>query len=263
VARGIGGSADTAIAAAAGGTVGDKDIGDATILVAKSTKAITAVAIVAANGVADEDIAAAAGGAIGDESIGDAAVLVANSSKAVIAVINVAAIAAAAGGTVGDKDIGDATILVANSSKAIATVITATTIVEAANGTGTFVDQKHATLTAAITQVLVCANPVASAGNVMSDANKTYADNYINTALNLVTGLITSKGWDQQSVENAGNDISSLIKVQKEAADSYLNTNYEEASQDFKNALLAMKGSISTIIQGYRLAEAALSLIEG
>ena len=102
-----------------------------------------------------------------------------------------------------------------------------------------------------------------SAGNVLGAANQGLADGVITNALNTVTGLISSVGGQLANFVQAGDDINSSIKVQSEAADSYLNTNYEEASRDFKNALLAMRGSISITTQGYRVAEAALNLIEG
>jgi flagellin-like hook-associated protein FlgL len=93
--------------------------------------------------------------------------------------------------------------------------------------------------------------------------NQSTADAFVNSLLTTVTNSISAIGGQLANFVQAGDDVNTSIKVQNEAADSYLNTNYEEASRDFKNALLAMRGSISITTQGYRVAEAALNLIEG
>ena len=130
------------------------------------------------------------------------------------------------------------------------------TAIEAARraGAGNIIEARYAALEAAKTS---------GAGNIQNQVNQNFASGIMDRAFGIVTSLISSIGGQLSNLVYAGDDINSSIKMQSEAADSYLNTNYEEASKDFKNALLATRGSISITTQGYRVAEAALNLIEG
>jgi flagellin-like hook-associated protein FlgL len=129
------------------------------------------------------------------------------------------------------------------------------------------VEDAIAAATAGAAADAIAASIVASrscgAGNLANQANQNFASGIMDRAFDIVTSLVSSIGGQLANLQHARDDVNSSIKVQNEAADSYLNTNYEEASRDFKNALLAMRGSISITTQGYRVAEAALNLIEG
>jgi flagellin-like hook-associated protein FlgL len=98
-------------------------------------------------------------------------------------------------------------------------------------------------------------------GNLLNAHEQLEANQIIDTALTIVTNQIASIGGQMRDIKQAIGDMDISIKVQNEAGDSYLNTNYEEATKKFKNALLAMRGGISIVSQGYLIPEAALELI--
>ena len=102
---------------------------------------------------------------------------------------------------------------------------------------------------------------ILSAGDLLDANNQVLANNFIDTALVRVTSQIASIGGQMRNLQQAIGDLDISIKVQNEAGDSYLNTNYEEATKKFKTALLAMKSGMSIVSQGYLTAEAALELI--
>ena len=102
---------------------------------------------------------------------------------------------------------------------------------------------------------------ILSAGDLLDTTKQLVANNLIDTALLTVMNQIASISGQMRNLQQAMGNIDGSIKVQNEAGDSYLNTNYEEATKKFKTALLAMQGGMSIISQGYLTAEAALELI--
>ena len=102
---------------------------------------------------------------------------------------------------------------------------------------------------------------ILSAGDLLDTTKQLVANNLIDTALLTVMNQIASTSGQMRNLQQAMGDMHVSIKVQNEAGDSYLNTNYEEATKKFKTALLAMQGGMSIISQGYLTAEAALELI--
>ena len=98
-------------------------------------------------------------------------------------------------------------------------------------------------------------------GNLLNTNEQLAANNIIDNALNIVANQMASIGGQMRSLQQAIGDINISIRVQSEAGDSYLNTNYEEATKNFKTALLAMRGAMSITGQGYLASEAALALI--
>lgn len=139
-----------------------------------------------------------------------------------------------------------------------------------AGGAGAFVAEKTAVLTAAITAPLVGASATNSVSglaqdtihNILAPANQTAADAIISAAVLTVTAQISAIGGQMQILQQAGDDIQSLINVDDEAAGDYLNTNYEDSATIFKSELLALQGSIYIIKQGFDVAQAALALLQ-
>lgn len=102
---------------------------------------------------------------------------------------------------------------------------------------------------------------IASAGHLLDSTAQTTADSVISKAIDTVTAQISSIGGQMQILQQASDDIESLINVQQESAGDYLNTNYESSATEFKSELLKLQGSIRIILQGFDVAEAALELV--
>ncbi|WP_316353262.1 hypothetical protein [Candidatus Trichorickettsia mobilis] len=83
-----------------------------------------------------------------------------------------------------------------------------------------------------------------------------------NSVMVRITNGLLLIGGQIESFNNASAALANSIQAQDNAANSYLNTNYEDDSNNFKEAVARIKGSIATIVLADRLVQKTERLLE-
>jgi hypothetical protein len=103
----------------------------------------------------------------------------------------------------------------------------------------------------------------AGAGDLLTAANQAAAQTLIaNTIGTIVTNGLSSIGGQIESLKNASAALLNSIQVQDDAANGYLNTNYEDDSNNFKESVARIKGAIATVVLADKLTEQTSRLLE-
>jgi flagellin-like hook-associated protein FlgL len=149
-------------------------------------------------------------------------------------------------------------------------------IIKAAQGVGdtggaagTWIDQASLIFQEALKQGNIGANQFNSVYGLTEDNIHGFsqqqqlksADEVINSALDKVNQLISALGGDREVLDQADDDIGSFRVVLEDTANSYLDTNYEEAAAAFKELLLLIQGALAEITQGFQVPQSMLQLI--
>ena len=102
-----------------------------------------------------------------------------------------------------------------------------------------------------------------NAGDLTTAANQAAAQTLIATTVgDIVTNGLASIGGQIESLKNASAALSSSIQVQDDAANGYLDTNYEDDSNNFKAAVASIKGAIATVVLADRLVQETGRLLD-
>jgi len=100
-------------------------------------------------------------------------------------------------------------------------------------------------------------------GDLLSGANQTTANTLIATTVgDMVTNGLSAIGGLIESLKTAASALSNSIQVQDDAANGYLNTNYEDDSNNFKESVARIKGSIATVVLADRLVQETGRLLD-
>jgi len=102
-----------------------------------------------------------------------------------------------------------------------------------------------------------------NAGDLTTPANQATAQTLIATTVgDIVTNGLSSIGGQIESLKNASAALSHSIQVQDDAANGYLNTNYEDDSNNFKESVARIKGAIATVVLADRLVQETGRLLD-
>ena len=98
---------------------------------------------------------------------------------------------------------------------------------------------------------------------MLTPANQIVAQNLIATRVgDIVTNGLSSVGGQIECLKNAADALANSIQVQDDAANGYLNTNYEDDSNNFKESVARIKGAIATVVLAYRLVQETGRLLD-
>ena len=101
------------------------------------------------------------------------------------------------------------------------------------------------------------------AGDLLNPANQIAAQDLIATRVgNIVTNGLSSVGGQIESLKNAAAALANSVQVQDDAANGYLNTNYEDDSNNFKESVARIKGAIATVVLADRLVQETGRLLD-
>lgn len=142
-------------------------------------------------------------------------------------------------------------------------------VADTGGAAGTWIDQASLIFQAALEQGNIGANQFNSVYGLTEDNIHGFsqqqqlksADEVINSALDKVNQLISALGGDREVLDQADDDIGSFRVVLEDTANSYLDTNYEEAAAGFKELLLLIQGALAEITQGFQVPQSMLQLI--
>jgi len=97
--------------------------------------------------------------------------------------------------------------------------------------------------------------------DILTAANRELSDQILVNALEIVRNQVAEVVSSLRNLDQSSAAIADSISVQTEAANNYTKTSYEQASDEFKSLLLQIQGAIATIIQSYKIGQAALQLV--
>jgi hypothetical protein len=109
----------------------------------------------------------------------------------------------------------------------------------------------------------VAVTTLGAPGDLIGAANQTTANTLIATTVSdMVTNGLSTIGGKIESLKNAAAALANSIQVQDDAANGYLNTNYEDDSNNFKESVARIKGSIATVVLADRLVQETGRLLD-
>ena len=92
--------------------------------------------------------------------------------------------------------------------------------------------------------------------------NQQSADNFIDELITVVDNTSNHIMLQRENLISTNKNLVENIRIHDSACDGYLNTDYQEAAEELKNAMIGFQASIAVMIQGEMIPRSILRLLE-